>query len=108
MSPVRAKPTMGFSARSAATIGSTVKPTARLCGTTISKPLQIVGVSHWLSRSRSAMVKGRSVIAVRPAIETTYLAATDAAPGGRALTGKPLHAARIEGHRMIQEFTDVR
>jgi hypothetical protein len=44
------------------TIGSTVMPIARRSGTTISKPLQMVGVSHWASTSRSAWVKGYSAM----------------------------------------------
>ena len=52
--PVRARPTIGGSFRSTHTIGSTVKPIARRSGATISRPLQIVGVSQALSASRSS------------------------------------------------------
>jgi hypothetical protein len=55
--PVRARPTIGDSFRSTHTIGSTVKPMARRSGATISRPLQIVGVSQTLSASRSSVVK---------------------------------------------------
>src|SRR5271169_559294 len=57
--PVRASPTIGGSFRSAAIMGSTVKPIARRSGATSSRPLQIVGVSQRLRISRSAAVKGR-------------------------------------------------
>ena len=59
-----AMPTIGGSLRSTTTIGSTVKPIARLSGATISSPLQMVGVSQALRASRSWAVKGYSVIAV--------------------------------------------
>jgi hypothetical protein len=62
--PVRARPTIGGSLRSTTTIGSTVKPMARLSGETISRPLQIVGVSQALRASRSWGLKGYSVIHV--------------------------------------------
>ena len=44
--PTRARPTIGLAFGSMQTIGSTVKPNARRSGTTISSPLQMVGVSH--------------------------------------------------------------
>jgi hypothetical protein len=56
--PVRARPTMGGSLRSTTIICSTVKPEARRSGTTISRPLQIVGVSQALRACRSAAVNG--------------------------------------------------
>ena len=57
---------MGLKARLTATIGSTVKPIDRRCGATISSPLQIVGVSHCASTSRSARVKDVSGMFVSP------------------------------------------
>src|SRR5688572_10663719 len=65
--PVRANPTIGGSLRSAATSGSTVNPMARRSAATSSRPLQIVGVSQRFSISRSAVLKGSSVIYLVPA-----------------------------------------
>src|SRR6202012_4590725 len=62
--PTRARPTIGLAFGSIQTMGSTVKPMARRSGTTISRPLQMVGVSHWARTSRSAWVKGRSAMVV--------------------------------------------
>ena len=72
--PVRARPQIGGSEGSAATIGRTVKPCPRRCGTTISSALQMVGVSHWHSVSRSSRVKGCSGMAgymIMPATRRT-------------------------------------
>src|ERR1700722_4622981 len=55
---------MGFAFGSMQTIGSTVKPIARRSGTTISSPLQMVGVSHWARTSRSDWLKGWLVMTI--------------------------------------------
>src|SRR3954447_2820486 len=62
MVPTRATPTIGGSAGSQATRGSTVKPRPLRSGTMSSRPLQMVGVSHWRSASRSALVNAGMVM----------------------------------------------
>ena len=60
--PVRARPQIGGSFGSAATSGRTVKPCPRRWGTTTSSALQMVGVSHCRSASRSSRVNGCSAM----------------------------------------------
>src|SRR3954447_15183542 len=62
MVPTRATPTIGGSAGSQATRGSTVKPRPLRSGTMSSRPLQMVGVSHWRSASRSALLNAGVVM----------------------------------------------
>src|SRR4051812_31057384 len=62
MVPTRATPTIGGSVGSQATRGSTVKPRPLRSGTMSSRPLQMVGVSHWRSASRSALVNAGMVM----------------------------------------------
>src|ERR1700722_12185345 len=60
--PTRATPTIGLAFESMHTIGSTVKPMARRSGLVTSSPLQMVGVSHCASTSRSDGLNARSAM----------------------------------------------
>ena len=66
-------------------------------GLVISSPLQMVGVSHWASTSRSAWVNGRSAIAssCRP-VGACCAAMQVIAKGGKALYGAPLGILMLE------------
>src|SRR5947199_6120458 len=63
---VRAKATTGFISGKQATRGRRVKPIARRAGTTISRALQIVGVSQARSASRLWRSGRLGIMSLRP------------------------------------------
>src|SRR3546814_3664116 len=82
MVAVRAKPHTGFSSGKAQTIVPVVKPVARRSGLVTSRALQMVGVSHAVSRSRSAAEI--SVMVSVPCLRWSVAVVMDLSLAGRA------------------------